>query len=69
MMRKGERIAHANTYHHEITVLATISADFLSICAVRTPVCADELQSCHFIVLYPEGQVLSRDSNEFCVSL
>ena len=45
------RIAHANTYHHEITVLATISADFLAISAIQIPVCADELQGCHLFVL------------------
>jgi len=45
------RIAHANTYHHEITVLATIPADFLAISAIQIPVCADELRGCHCVVL------------------
>jgi hypothetical protein len=65
MLRKRERIACANTYRHEITVLATVFAGFLAISAVRTPVCTDELQSCHFVVLCPEGQGLSRDLNDF----
>jgi hypothetical protein len=65
MLRKRERIAYANTYYYEITVLVTITADFFAISVVRTLVCADELQSCHFVVLDAEGQVLSRDSNDF----
>lgn len=41
------------TYHHEETVLATISTDFLAVgaSAVRSPVCTGKVQGCHFDAL------------------